>query len=468
MPNTVHASGFLSDLSVRNIPLVSMYPGKIFWVDSNGPAGYGTYKQPLASIASALTKCKASRGDVIICKPGHVETVAAAVALSVIGVAIVFLGQGSNKAYINLTATGSYLNVTAASVSLINPTFKTAIDAVAKGVLVAAADFTMKDVEYYDAAAKASTIQVLTTSAAARFHIDGYKYFPSTTGTQKTDGIKTVGALDGITLKNIDIRGDFSGYNVNLTNAACTNVQLENQYLQNTNVGPIAPLGLHANTTGFAKNVKCRVASGTTYVSSVAKVQWSDDCEGFSTDGYGGEPIGTAVGSGVEGKVDTILTQFTNLQTQSTMRKRISSVDLVAANLTGTATRFTITGGPIRVLTLGAWTSTAIPAGANTLQFGYTPAGGGGANTLSGATDTASAAADQLFMLDGVKATGPVKTADVGVLAGGQLLTSAKPGNGVILAPGVIQTIFSAGPPASGAMTIFMEWEPLTATAAVA
>ena len=147
-------------------------------------------------------------------------------------------------------------------------------------------------------------------------------------------------------------------------------------------------------------------------------------------------------------------------------RKKVISDDLAAADITGTATRFTITGGPIRVLSLGAWVSTTIPAGANTMQFGYTPAGGGGANTLSGATDTASAAADQLFMLDGVKATAPVATTDPGVLAGGQLLVST-PIQGVILAPGVVQTIFSAGPPATGAITVFMEYEPMTAAAAV-
>lgn len=153
--------------------------------------------------------------------------------------------------------------------------------------------------------------------------------------------------------------------------------------------------------------------------------------------------------------------------TLSGSRKRVIADDLAAAAITGTATRFTITGGPIRVLSLGAWVSTAIPAGANTMQFGYTPAGGGGANTLSGATDTASAAADQLFLLDGVKATGPVKTTDVGVLAGGQLLVGT-PVQGVILAPGIITTIFSAGPPATGAMTVFMEYEPMTPAATVA
>jgi urease accessory protein UreF len=184
--------------------------------------------------------------------------------------------------------------------------------------------------------------------------------------------------------------------------------------------------------------------------------------------------VDTAAAAGAVTDVDLLMAYIKQLVTAavadavlSGSRKKVIADDLAAADITGTVTRFTITGGPIRVLSLGVWVSTAIPAGANTMQFGYTPAGGGGANTLSGAIDTASAAADQLFLLDGTKATAPIKTTDVGVLAAGQLLTST-PIQGVILAPGVITTIFSAGPPLTGAMTVFMEYEPMTPTAAVA
>lgn len=577
MPDSTFLNGFPYHVTLRGVPILNLYTGKVFWVNSNGPAGNGLRRErPLASIAAALLKCSANRGDIIICEANHVETVSAATScvLNIAGVCVVFLGQGSKKATINLTATGAYVDVTAINCAMIGPRFLTGIDAVAKGILVEAADFFLGGgVEYYDAAAKASTIQVLTTSAAARMVVDGYRYFPSTTGTQKTDGIKTVGALDGVVLKNIDIRGDFTGgFNVNMANAACTNIMLENLYLNNSNAGPVAALSLHANTTGFAKNVKCRVASGTTYVSSVAKLSWADDCEGFSTDGYAGEPLGTAVGTGLEGKVDTILTdlavptadattntlerdvignktdaavqaiaanksavgylkglidalmgtagiatfptpgvaagngvslaeviryiqenqigtllnsggtadlanligdlanvsiltRFTNLQTQSTMRKKVISVDLAAADLTGTVTRFTVAGGPIRVLSLGLLITTVLPAGANTLQFSFTPTGGG-ATVLSGTTDTASAAVQSFFLLDGTKATGPVKTTDPGILAAGQLLAGT-PVQGVLLSTGVIQTVFSAGPPATGAATLFMEYEPMTAAATV-
>lgn len=133
---------------------------------------------------------------------------------------------------------------------------------------------------------------------------------------------------------------------------------------------------------------------------------------------------------------------------------------LVAANLTGSTARFTVTGA-VAIKHLGLLVTTAIPAGANTLKFQHTPTGGS-ATDLCAATDTASAAAQQLFLVDGVKATALVKTTDVGI---GVAANEHMP---IILGPGAISLVFSAGSPATGAATLFVEYEPLTSGASVA
>lgn len=133
---------------------------------------------------------------------------------------------------------------------------------------------------------------------------------------------------------------------------------------------------------------------------------------------------------------------------------RCAQVAILAAGLTGTVTRFTIAGGPVIIKHAGLLITTAIPDGANTLKLSVTPTGGV-ATDLSAATDTAAAALNQLFVLDGVAATGLVKTTAPGVAV------AANEHMPIILTPGVIQTIFSAGPPATGAATMFVEWEPL-------
>jgi len=132
---------------------------------------------------------------------------------------------------------------------------------------------------------------------------------------------------------------------------------------------------------------------------------------------------------------------------------RCVSLSQAAAALTGTATKFTVTG-IVAIKHIGMLVTTAIPAGANTLKFQFTPTGGN-ATDLCAATDTAGAAAQQLFLVDGVKATALVKTTDVGI---GVAANEHMP---IILGPGVIKTVFSAGAPATGAATLFVEYEPL-------
>lgn len=325
-----YPNGFVHGVTIRGVPILNTYNGNVYYVDSvNGSNAYdGTYNWPKASIEYLFTADIVKAGDRIICKPGHVETVAAASTWDIAGVCVVMDGEGTSKSYFNLTATGSYLSITGAGITLINPKFVTAIDAVAKGLLVGAADFSMVNAEYYDAAAMASTIQVLTTNAAHRLHINGYRYYASTTGTQKTDGIKTVGALDGVVLHNIQIVGDFSTAPIDISQAI-TNVDIDNLNLNNTNVDPQPAMEIHANTTGFVENVKCRIVSGTDYVSSAAKLQWGAMCQGYNTDGSGGAAIGSA--TDITAAVDSV-----GVNT-STLISNVSSVGIGVSTAVSTA-----------------------------------------------------------------------------------------------------------------------------------
>lgn len=549
MARSNYPNGFSEGALIRELPSDLPAPRKNIWVGNNatllpGEKGAsdstnnGTFLRPFSTLDYAIGQAKA--GDFIWLRPGYNQAVnsAGALALDVAGITVVFLGNGANRASITFgTVVGADVDITAANITLVNPRLVTDKDNLTAGIHVAAADFRMINVEDYDSAGKAATVMVLTTSAAQRLRIEGYKYFASTTGTQKTDRIKTVGALDGVVLRDIDISGDFTGgYPVNLANAACTNLVMESLNINNTNAGPVAALGLHANTTGFAKSVKLRVASGTTYVSSAAKVQWATDCEGFATDGNGGVQLGTAsdllvptadstanvlmrdavgnktdaavtakaanksgiaylkgildllgvfVNSGGTADLKSIIGDFSNVSLATKLgaftntggtasianilgdvynvsmatrlggASRVASVNLANTDLTGTVTRFTVAGSPIVVEHLFLYITSALPAGANTLKLSFTPTGGG-ATDLSGTTDTASGGQGQIYVMDGVKVTGPVKTGDVGIM-----LRAAETAMPVILGTGVIQTIFSAGPPASGAAILYLIYKPL-------
>ncbi len=129
--------GFAAGVTIRGLPLAVTHPGKIFWVSnattlsdrqvggSNGNAG--TFDAPFATVTYALSKCTASRGDVVMVKPGHAETISAAAGLilSKAGVAIVGLGHGSLRPTFTLgTANTASITVTANNVTVHNFLFK--------------------------------------------------------------------------------------------------------------------------------------------------------------------------------------------------------------------------------------------------------------------------------------------------------------------------------------------------------
>lgn len=100
--------------------------GNYFYVSSgaglSGNSGKSKDK-PLATIAQALLKCTANKGDVILCMPGHAETITAAggITINVAGVQVIGLGHGSLRPTITYTtaATGTLL-MTAANCVLKN------------------------------------------------------------------------------------------------------------------------------------------------------------------------------------------------------------------------------------------------------------------------------------------------------------------------------------------------------------
>ncbi len=105
--------GFAQGLTVRGIPLLQAYPGKVFWVNNssvipkdgiggvdgggtNSRPGTGSYKRPFASIDYAIGRCTASRGDIVAVMPGYTQSlISTDITLDVAGVAVVGLGAGS-------------------------------------------------------------------------------------------------------------------------------------------------------------------------------------------------------------------------------------------------------------------------------------------------------------------------------------------------------------------------------------
>jgi hypothetical protein len=122
-----YPNGFPNGVTIRGLPIAITHPGQIFWVSSTtgSDGNKGTFARPFATIDYAIGRCTASKGDIIMVLPGHVENISAAsfITADIAGVAIIGLGTGSNVPTLTWTAEAATIVVSAANLSFINMRF---------------------------------------------------------------------------------------------------------------------------------------------------------------------------------------------------------------------------------------------------------------------------------------------------------------------------------------------------------
>lgn len=273
MPVTNYPGGFSDGVTIRGVPLLSAHPGKVFWVDSvNGSnSNKGTFQRPVASIDYAVGLCAASKGDIIVAKPGHVETVTAAggLSLDVAGIAIIGLGTGALRPTVNFTTVvGADMNVDAANITVYNLLFTGGIDALTGPIDVNAADFSMINCETRDGTSTQCVDFIVTDANANRLYIDGWVHRGDASAGADT-AISIVGG-DGITIKNFWIDGNFAVAAIENVTTATTNVTIYGDgpcYARNRNSADVI-VTLHASATGYiGPNINARLADNAANIT---------------------------------------------------------------------------------------------------------------------------------------------------------------------------------------------------------
>ena len=131
---------------VRQMPLVTLYGGNIFWVDSNGAGGSrGTFRRPCPTLAAAMALCTANNSDTIIIKAGHTETVTGAGGITLAKAGINIHGLGKYETRPTFLMDGDAITglVTGANITITNCVFSAGHAAIACAFLVTAKGFTM-------------------------------------------------------------------------------------------------------------------------------------------------------------------------------------------------------------------------------------------------------------------------------------------------------------------------------------
>lgn len=125
MPISNYPNGFSGGVAVQGLPLLNTYGGEVFWVSSTGGSNgnRGTFDRPFATIQKGIDACTASRGDIVMVKPFHAETVTAQIDLDVIGVSVVGLGGTTSMPTITVNGTIDGIDMSAANCSVSNIRF---------------------------------------------------------------------------------------------------------------------------------------------------------------------------------------------------------------------------------------------------------------------------------------------------------------------------------------------------------
>lgn len=148
--------GFAAGLSIRNMPLLQMQPGKIFFLNnsvilnpfakagSNG--NRGTFLDPLGTLDYAVnTACQQGRGDVVIVGAGHAENISSATIASLAcnNVAVIGLGAGNRRPRFTFdTAATANIPVRAGNMTLQNLLFINNFANIASNFTVQSASIT--------------------------------------------------------------------------------------------------------------------------------------------------------------------------------------------------------------------------------------------------------------------------------------------------------------------------------------
>lgn len=264
-----YPAGFANGVTVRGLPLLNAYPGQVFWVHSGtgSDGNKGNFDRPFGTIDYAIGRCTASRGDIIMVKAGHTETISAAagIALDVIGVAIIGTGTGSLRPTINFTATTSTFAISAAACSVYNLLFTGGIDAIVSPIVISAADVSLINCEYRDVTGQC-TDGILTTAAANRLLIDGLRY-EGDTAAGTNAAIAIVGG-DGIVVRNVRMDGNFAVAGIDVRTTATTDLEVRDVLFRSRNAADIFLKDTITASTGMiGPNLSIRLSANAANIT---------------------------------------------------------------------------------------------------------------------------------------------------------------------------------------------------------
>ena len=203
MPISNYPNGFANGVNIRGIPLLNTYPGQVFWVDDSGSDGNrGNFDRPFATIDYAIGKCTAGRGDLILVKAGHAETLTAQIDADVAGIKIIGIGGIGDMPTLTTATAIDMIDVSADNITIANIEFAVpGIDAVTADINIDAAGCEVIGTKHHGSTTAKNKVDIITLTANAHDAlIDGVRIYNDT--VEVVGGIVFEGACKRVEVRN--------------------------------------------------------------------------------------------------------------------------------------------------------------------------------------------------------------------------------------------------------------------------
>lgn len=290
MPASNFKFGFNYGLTSRDVPIVQSNPGRVAWVSNNATGlnvgavvgsdnqNNGTFDQPYASLAYAFSKIVANRGDIIMLKPGHTESIASAtaLALSVAGVTVIGLGDGTLRPTITFTtANTATIAVSADNICFQNCRFvANFLSIAAPFTLSTAKGFKLQGCEFKDTSGVLNFLNIVKSTGAANT-IDGITLTDNTWNGLGTTSVNSfllsANDIDSATIQRNTIK-------LARTAVAAILATITAGVLTNLDVGDNKCVSAQTTTTGGSLiNVGGTTSSGFVYRNYVQTLTTTTD-----------------------------------------------------------------------------------------------------------------------------------------------------------------------------------------------
>ncbi len=488
MPMSNYPRGFAHGITIRGLPLQVAHPGKVFWVNNSGvlPEGGigasdgndGTYLRPFSTLDYAIGRCTASRGDIIMVMPGHVEAVTAtSIAMDVAGVAVVGLGEGDARPKFNFGVTTSNIIVSAANCSMKNLVMVATVDSVVAGItLTAAGDGLTLDLETRDTSSAIEFISALVTVSGANNLVATLRHRGFAAGDAMVRYVDLVGCTDA--QLDLDFFGIASTAVVNMRTTACNNIMVRGRFYNDS----VALTKNVTNSTTSTWSVDGYDAKGGYYFAGSDDTAVASLLTGSSTamgtDGttvtdsattvlgaIGADNANNAFGStSVTANADgSVLERQEYIQTDMLGLPR--SIASAAKTLTtGNVGMFTISGGPIKVLEIVGIVTTVVQSQTTSVKVTVTTTSPAATSDFSAAAvDITGAAAGS--SIRHINTTGILTVVAAGFVNEGNAFAT---NDTQYLVPAGTLQVNNASSSNTGAITWYLRYIPLSPLSRVA